>query len=372
MTHTSLTELGNLGQSVWLDYIRRDLLESGELKRLIEEDGLRGMTSNPAIFEKAIVESHDYDKDIQKMASSGLGAAAIYEALSQHDVQCAADEFRSLYEKTQGIDGYVSLEVNPHLAHDTVATVNEAQRLWAALDRPNVFIKVPATDEGLRAITQLIGLGINVNITLLFGLPRYRQAAEAYIEGLEIRANQGKPLNRISSVASFFISRIDVFVDAMLEKIIAQDRTNALLAKLLLGEAAIASAKMAYLMYQEIFTSPRFGKLALQGARAQRLLWASTGVKNPEYLETKYVEELIGVGTVNTLPLETLNAYRDHGQPKVRIVRDVGKAAGIMDRLPKLGIDIDAVAQTLETQGIDKFNKPYDTLLAELAKRMNS
>ena len=267
MKDNPLKQLGTLGQSIWLDYIRRDLIASGELRRLIEEDGLRGMTSNPSIFEKAIAESHDYDEDIRAMALEGKGAEAIYEALSQRDVQSAADEFRPLYDRTDGKDGYVSLEVNPHLAHDTTGTIEEARRLWAALNRPNVFIKVPATADGLPAIQQLISEGISVNVTLLFGLPRYRQVAEAYIAGIEARAAQGKPVKHVASVASFFVSRIDALVDPLLEKRIAQGGKEADVAKQVHGQVAIASAKMAYQIYKEIFGSDRFKKLADQGAR---------------------------------------------------------------------------------------------------------
>lgn len=369
MRTNSLKQLGTLGQSIWLDYIRRDLILSGELKRLIDEDGLRGMTSNPAIFEKAIVESHDYDEDIRTLALEGKDAKAIYETITRHDVQSAADVFRPLYDRTDGADGYVSLEVNPHLAHDTNGTMGEARRLWSALNRPNVFIKVPATIEGLPAIRQLISEGINVNVTLIFGLPRYRQVAEAYIAGLEARSAQGKPLHPVASVASFFVSRIDALIDPLLEKLIAQGGEQADLAKKARGQVAIASAKTAYQIYKEIFGSDRFKKPAAQGARVQRPLWASTGTKNPEYSDVKYVEALIGPDTVNTAPVETLNAYRDHGEPKLRLEQEVGEAARLLKRLPTLGIDIDQVTQRLEDEGVEKFNQPFDKLMAALAAR---
>jgi len=369
MNANPLKQLEKLGQSVWLDYIRRDLITGGGLRRLIEEDGLAGMTSNPAIFGKAIEESPDYVTDIQTMARAGKDAAAIYEALSQHDVRSAADEFRPVYERTDGKDGYVSLEVNPHLAHDTPGTIREVRRLWVALDRPNVFIKVPATDAGLPAIRQLTSEGINVNITLLFGLPRYRQVAEAYIAGIEARLAQGKPVKRVASVASFFVSRMDTLVDPLLEKLIAQGGKEADIAKKARGETAIASAKMAYQIYKEIFGSDRFRNLALRGAYVQRVLWASTGTKNPDYDDVKYVEALIGPGTVNTIPVETLSAYRDHGIPQARLEHDVEGAAGILDRLPELGIRIDDVTQHLEDEGVEKFNKPFDKLLEHLAQR---
>jgi len=369
MKNNPLQQLGTLGQSIWLDYIRRDLIAGGGLRRLIEEDGLRGMTSNPAIFEKAIVDSHDYDEDIRAMALEGKSAEAIYETLSQRDVQSAADEFRPLYDRTEGKDGYVSLEVNPHLAHDTNATMQEARRLWDELNRPNVFIKVPATANGLPAIQQLISEGTNINVTLLFGLSRYRQVAEAYIAGIETCAAEGEPVKQVTSVASFFVSRIDALVDPLLEKLIAQGGKEADLAKKVRGQVAIASGKMAYQIYKEIFGSDRFRKLAAQGARVQRLLWASTSTKNPDYSDVKYIEALIGPDTVNTAPLETLDAYRDHGEPKARIEEDVKEARWVLDQLPELGISIDNVTRQLEDEGVEKFCKPFDKLMETLTQR---
>jgi transaldolase len=369
MGNNPLKELGTLGQSIWLDYIRRDLMSSGGLRRLIEEDGLRGMTSNPSIFEKAIVESHDYDGDIRALALQGIGTAAVYETLSQRDVESAADEFRPLYDRTDGKDGYVSLEVNPHLADDTKGTVKEARRLWAALNRPNVFIKVPATADGLPVIQELISQGINVNVTLIFGLPRYRQVVEAYISGIEARAAQGKPMQHVASVASFFVSRIDALVDPLLEKLAAQGGQQADLAKKVHGQVAIASAKMAYQIFKETFGSFRFRKLAAQGARVQRPLWASTGTKNPDYSDVKYIEALIGPDTVNTAPMETLDAYRDHGKPKARLEEDVNEARWVLERLPELGIVIDHVTRQLEDEGVEKFDQPFDKLMKTLAQR---
>ena len=363
-----LRKLQALGQSLWLDYIRRDLISSGELRRLIAEDGLRGITSNPAIFEKSITDSRDYDEDIRAMAHQGKGDMEIYEALSQRDVQRAADEFRTLYESTDAADGYVSLEVNPHLAHDTPGTIVEARRLWAALNRPNVMIKVPATTEGLAAIRQLILEGINVNVTLLFGLPRYRQVAEAYVAGLEARAAQGEPLRHVASVASFFVSRIDQLIDPLLEKCIARGGELAAPARKARGQVAIASARCAYQIYLEVFESERFRRLAGKNARTQRPLWASTGTKNRDYEDTKYVEALIGADTVNTVTVETLDAYREHGDPKTRIEDDVEEALALLARLPQLGISIDDVSQQLETEGIDKFTTPFDNLLGALGK----
>ena len=369
MNENPLRKLQAFGQSVWLDYIRRDLIVSGELHRMLEADGLRGMTSNPSIFEQAVAGSNGYDQDIRTMARKGLGVTRIYEALVLSDVQSAADEFRLVYNKTDGKDGYVSLEVNPHLAHDTKGTIEEARHLWAALNRPNVFIKVPATTEGLPAIQQLISEGINVNVTLLFGLQRYRQVAEAYVAGIEARAAQGEPVQYVASVASFFVSRIDGLVDPLVEKFIAQDGQEAVLARQARGQVAIASAKMAYRIYQELFGSNRFKKLAGQGARVQRLLWASTGTKNPDYSDVKYVEALIGENTVNTIPLETLDAYRDHGDPKARLRKDVEQADRLLTRLPELGIRLDAVTQQLENEGVEKFTKPFDKLMEMVLKK---
>jgi transaldolase len=369
MKDNPLKKLESLGQSIWLDYIRRDLFSSGKLRRLIDDDGLRGMTSNPSIFEKAIAESNIYDQDIHDLAVKKMDVKAIYEALSQRDVQSAADEFRSVYEKTDGKDGYVSLEVNPHLAHDTEGTIEEAHRLWAALNRPNVLIKVPATYDGLHAIQQLISEGINVNVTLLFGLPRYRQVAEAYIAGLESFEVQGKPVKHVASVASFFVSRIDALVDSLLEKLIKQGGPKADLAKKVHGQIAIASAKMAYQIYKDIFSSDRFKKLANKGARVQRLLWASTSTKNPDYSDIKYIESLIGRDTINTVPPETIDAYRDHGDPKSTLEQNVEEAAWIMERLPELGISIDEVTQQLEDEGVKKFNEPFDKLMEALTKK---
>jgi len=368
MKMNPLKQLEALGQSIWLDYIKRDMFASGKLKKLIVEDSLRGMTSNPSIFEKAIGESHDYDQDITKMSHEGRDINQIYEALTQKDVQDAADDFRNLYNETDGQDGYVSLEVNPHLAHDTQGTIEEARRLWKALNRPNVLIKVPATKEGLPAIKQLISEGINVNVTLLFGLPRYREVAEAYIAGIEARLIQGKPVTHVASVASFFLSRIDVLIDPMLEKRVAEHAEMSDYAKQLQGQMAIASAVIAYRIFNEVFKDDRFKKLAEKGARVQRLLWASTSTKNPNYSDIKYIEALIAPLTVNTLPLETIDAYRDHGDPKVRIGLDVEKKVWYFEALSELGINIDQMTQQLENEGVDKFTKSYDQLIETLKK----
>jgi transaldolase len=369
MKENPLLRLSTFGQSIWLDYIRRQMIDSGELKRLIEDDGLKGVTSNPAIFQKAIAGSTDYDEAIRTLALAGKSIEEIYQVLTVEDVQQAADLFRPVYDRAGGRDGFISLEVNPHLAQDTEGTIKEARHLWQVLGRPNVLIKVPATKEGLPAIRELIREGINVNVTLLFGLPRYREVAEAYIAGLEARAVQGRPLNPVASVASFFLSRIDVLLDPRLEKLAAAGGPQAQGARDLIGEAAIASAKVAYTNYREIVGGERFKKLAAQGARPQRLLWASTSTKNPAYPDVKYVEPLIGGNTVNTLPPETLNAYRDHGDPADRLTEEVDRAASNLRRLAELGIDLDQATQQLEDEGVEKFNQPFDSLMATLADK---
>jgi transaldolase / glucose-6-phosphate isomerase len=368
MAKNPLQKLADYGQSIWLDYIRRKMLDSGELKQMIAEDGLRGVTVNPSILEKAISGSHDYDSDVQALALEGKSEPEIYERLGVEDVQRAADLFRPLYEESQGKHGFVSLEVSPYLAHDTEGTIAEARRFWKELDRPNVFIKVPATIEGLAAIRELIRQGINVNVTLLFGLPRYREVAEAYIAGLEARADEGKPIDRLASVASFFLSRIDVLVDPILEEKMKAGGHKAEIAKKLHGQVAVASARVAYQIYKEIFDSERFKRLAEKGARTQRLLWASTSTKNPAYSDVKYVEALIGPETVNTAPPETLDAYRDHGDPAARIEENLDEAREVLDLLPELDIDIDEVTQQLEDEGVDKFAASYDRLMETLKK----
>jgi len=372
MKQNPLVRVQDFGQSIWQDYIRRKMILTGELKKLIDEDGIRGVTSNPAIFDKAIAGSDDYDSSIRAMALDGKDIEEIYQTLTVEDVQNAADEFRRLYDSSDGKHGFVSLEVNPHLAHDAAGTIEEARRLWQALDRPNVFIKVPATEEGLSAIQQLIAEGINVNVTLLFGLPRYRKVADAYIAGLEARAAAGRPLESVASVASFFLSRIDVLVDQMLEKIMQNENSKAELAAELRGQVAIASAKQAYQIYREIFNGDRFKELAAKGARTQRVLWASTSTKNPDYPDVKYVEALIGPETINTLPQETLSAYRDHGQPAARLGDDLDQAGRVLAQLAQLDIDIDDVTRQLEDEGVEKFNKPFDSLMQTLKEKRDN
>jgi transaldolase len=368
MDTNPLLELTRLGQSIWIDYLGRGRISSGELARHIEEDGLRGVTSNPSIFEKAITGDRIYDAPIDELARRGASAAEIYLAITSRDVQLAADLFRPQFDRLGGRDGFVSLEVSPHLAHDTEATIAEARRLWAAVGRPNAMIKVPATKAGLPAIERLIGDGININVTLLFGLPRYAEVAEAYLLGLEARARRGDPL-RVASVASFFLSRIDVAVDALLDELEREGRIRRPLAARLRGQIAIASAKVAYQMYKRTFGGERFRALAGQGARPQRLLWASTGTKDPAYSDVKYVEALIGEETIDTVPLETFDAYRDHGRPALRLEDGVEQAREVLAELRGAGVDLDAVTGRLEADGVRKFSESYERLLGVIAER---
>lgn len=371
MNKNSLVKLHDFGQSIWLDFIRRGMLKSGKLQELIDNDNLRGVTSNPAIFEKAIDGSTDYDEAIRTLALQQKSAADIYQALTIEDVQQAADLFVPLYRQTNRRDGFVSLEVSPYLAHDTDGTIAEARRLWQAVDRPNVMIKVPGTQEGLPAIQQLISQGLNINVTLLFSLPRYHEVFAAYMAGLEARAAAGHPLDTVASVASFFLSRIDVLVDPVLEKLMHGSNRNptAELARRLHGQVAIASAKKAYQIYQKVTDSSRFCILENQGARPQRLLWASTSTKNPTYSDVKYVEALIGQDTVNTLPLETLRAYRDHGRPAYRLESDLDEATAVLDGLAELGLDLNEMTDQLEVEGVQKFITPFDKLMDTLEKK---
>jgi transaldolase len=364
-----LLGLAALGQSVWLDLVSRDLIETGELKRLIDEDGVRGVTSNPAIFEKAISGSKEYDAEITSLAMQGRNTPDIYEALTIGDIQMALDLFRPLFDRLNGGDGYVSLEVSPHLAYDTAGTVDEARRLWMKVNRPNLLIKVPGTKEGLPAVVQLIEGGISVNVTLLFGLPRYREVTLAYLDGLEAALAAGRPIERIASVASFFLSRIDVLADPKLTALVKAGGEQSQIAGRLVGELAIASAVQAYQVYKEVFGSERFQKLAARGAKPQRIVWASTSTKNPAYSDVKYVEPLVGPETINTLPMETVIAYRDHGQPAVRLEQDVAGAQQVLAELAALGLDIDQMTQQLEDEGVQKFIQPFDSLLGVLEQK---
>ncbi len=355
-----LKKLRDFGQSVYMDEIKRSMMHDGYLQTLIDRDGIRGVTSNPAIFEKSIAQTNEYDSAIAKLAKKGKTAAEIYEDLVVQDIQDAADLFRPMYDENDSKYGYISLEVAPDLANDAEGTVKEARHLWQRLARPNTFIKVPGTQAGLSAISTLISEGINVNVTLLFGLERYRDVAWAYIEGLEKADAAGKELKSIASVASFFLSRIDVMLDPMFNDLAQKGNAKASELK---GKVAIANAKMSYQIYKEVFSSDRWQALAEKGARPQRLLWASTGTKDPSYPDTLYVDSLVGENTVNTIPVATLDAYRDHGNPADRIEDDLEAAKAVLEDVAQLGIDMDDITQALEDEGVEKFITPFKSLM---------
>ncbi len=356
-----LKKIHELGQSIWLDFIDRRIMDSGDMQKLITEDGIRGVTSNPAIFEKAFSSSSDYDEDIAKLAKEGKSNDDIFYGVAVEDIKRAADLFMQVYEdKVKGADGYVSLEVSPRFANDTEATTKQALELWKAVHKDNVMIKIPGTKEGLPAIQKCIAEGLNINVTLLFGLERYEEVTEAYISGLEERANAGKPIEYVSSVASFFLSRIDVLVDPMLQE---KGLAN------LKGEVAIASAKKAYEIYKRVFSTERWKKLEEKGAKPQRLLWASTGSKDPAFSDVKYVEALIGKDTVDTIPMDTLVAFRDHGNAENTLEEGLDTATATLEQLKTAGIDLAKITQQLEDEGIEKFNQPYDKLLAAIEKQ---
>jgi len=356
MTVNPLVQLGELGQSPWFDYITREMLQTGELERLIARDGLRGMTTNPTIFEKAVAGSDRYDADIRALADSGLKPGEIFEALAVADVQRACDMFLALYRSTDARDGFVSIEVSPDLANDTEGTAREAQRLWDAVQRPNVMIKIPGTQAGLAAITRTLARGINVNVTLLFGIERYRAVMEAYFAALEQRRARQEPINHLASVASFFVSRVDGKIDPMLDK--AGNPGG------LRGTIAIANALVAYEAFLNTFRGPRWDALAREGARVQRPLWASTSTKDPKYPDVYYVEALIAKDTVNTLPPETFAAYRDHGRPEGRITpQTIAQAKDRLQALARSGIKLDEVTHALEIDGVQKFSASYAALL---------
>ena len=359
------------GQSVWLDYIRRSLIQNGELKKLVDDDALGGVTSNPAIFEKAIDGSNDYAEAIGEISKdAGLTSKEVYERLAVEDIQAAADVLRVVYDRTKAKDGYVSLEVSPDLAKDTNGTLAEARHLWKAVARPNVMIKVPATPEGIPAFRQLISEGINVNVTLLFAREAYEAIARAYIEGLEARAKAGAPLSHVASVASFFVSRIDTLVDGWIaEKVKAAQGADKARLESLLGKVAIANAKLAYQSYKAIFSGPRWEALAAKGAMVQRVLWASTGTKNPAYSDVLYVDELIGPETVNTMPPDTLAAFRDHGRPRPTLETDLEGARATLDNLEKAGISLKKATDELIEDGLKKFVEPFVKLLRAVERR---
>ena len=361
-TLNSIQELGRLGQSVWYDNMYRSLITSGELARLVEM-GVTGLTSNPTIFQKAISSGSEYDDSLVKHASRGLNPEQLFESLATEDIRAAADILRPVYERSGGSDGFASLEVSPRLAHDTDGTIEAALRLFGALHRPNVMIKVPATPEGIPAIRALIGKGVNVNVTLIFSLDMYTRVREAYVRGLEDLERSGGDLSAVSSVASFFVSRVDTAVDGLIE-----DRDGAL--ETLMGKAAVANAKIAYRDFKKTFGTDRFGALARKGARVQKPLWASTSTKNPLYSDVMYVETLIGADTVNTMPDATLEAFLDHGRASDSIERDVEESRDVICQLEKAGISMDAVTTNLMHEGVKAFADSFELLLGDIeAKR---
>ncbi|HEY2455791.1 MAG TPA: transaldolase [Candidatus Acidoferrum sp.] len=364
-----LRGLLDYGQSPWMDYIRRDLLTGGGLKKMIDNDGLRGQTSNPSIFEKAITGSKLYADIVESADAKKLDAKGVYERIAIRDVQDACDIFKSVYQETKRRDGYVSLEVSPYLANDTQGTMEEARRLWKTVGRENLMVKVPATPEGIPAIRQLLEDGLNINITLLFAQSAYEKVAEAYLSALEARAKKGQDVSHIASVASFFVSRIDTLVDSKVEEKLktASGEAKALLQSIE-GKIAIANAKLTYEKYQELFSGPRWKALADKGAQTQRLLWASTSTKNPKYRDVLYVEELIGADTVDTIPPATFDAFRDHGKLRKSLTEDVPGAAKTMENLEKAGISMKEVTDKLVVDGVKLFADAFTQLLASTGK----
>ena len=360
-----LRELQRYRQSVWMDYIRRDILHNGEMERLIDEDGLRGVTSNPTIFEKAIAESSEYDSELKKLLAEDrhTDAASLYETLTVEDIGRAADLLLPIFQETRGADGYVSIEANPHLANDTSGSIEEARHLWRTVGRPNVMVKIPATPEGIPAVQDLIAEGININITLMFSVAHYEAVANAFLRGIERCPDP----TRIASVASVFVSRIDRVVDGELEK------TGTPAALALRGKIAIANSKMIYRRFQEIFQGHRFAGLQLRGVRRQRVLWGSTSTKDPAYSDVLYVEELIGPDTVNTMPPATMDAFRDHGHVRgATIQEELDEAARDLEQLKNLGIDLDAITEKLQRDGVASFSASIDKLLASLDKKCHA
>jgi transaldolase len=366
-----LHALHGLGQSVWLDYIRRGILDDGGLEAMIRRFGLRGVTSNPSIFEQAIGASDDYDDALEVLAAEGVSPTDAYERLAVDDIQRACDLFRGVYDESGGTDGFVSLEVSPELAHDTAATLAEARRLWKWVSRPNLMIKVPGTAEGIPAVTALLAEGINVNVTLLFSLSGYEAVMEAYLRGLEQRLDAGEPLDHVASVASFFISRVDTAVDDALEEIAAgADADHAAHVRSLKGQAAVANAKLAYRRFTEVFGGERWARLEAAGAHVQRPLWASTSTKNPDYRDVIYVEELIGPHTVNTMPLATVEAFGDHGVAARTVDADLGRSEQALRALAELGIDLADVTERLQRDGVGKFAASFRGMLGVVEEKL--
>ncbi|MEG3089454.1 transaldolase [Sphingomonas sp. PB4P5] len=361
-----LNDLAGAGQAVWLDFVDRKFLAAGGLQKMVDEDGLTGVTSNPSIFEKAMGHGDAYDAELAAYDKNHPGAATIdrYEHLAILDIQAAADTLRPVYDRLDAKDGYVSLEVSPYLANDTDATIAEAKKLWGAVNRPNLMIKIPGTPAGVPAIAATIAEGINVNVTLLFSIEAYKSVAEAYVTGLEERVRQGQPIDRIASVASFFVSRIDAKIDDKIDAGIGGDE-----AKALKGKVAIANAKMAYAWYEEFIATERWQKLAAKGAQVQRLLWASTGTKNPDYSDTLYLDTLIGKDTVNTVPPKTMDAFRERGTVGQTLAADVDAARDVIAAQQRLGLDLDGVTDTLVEEAVASFSKAFDDLLGAIAAK---
>jgi transaldolase len=368
---TPLQKLEALGQSPWHDNITRGLLTSGKLAQMIAAGDITGLTSNPTIFEHAISNSRDYDDALAKAAKAGKTAEATFDGLAIEDIRNAAQLFQPVFDRTQGKDGFVSIEVDPRLAHDTRRTIDEALRLWKTIDKPNLMVKIPATREGIPAIEECIAQGLNINVTLIFSLDRYDAVMDAYIAGLARRAKSGSKVSGIASVASFFVSRVDTAIDKLLEEAIQKAPQKKAELEALLGKAAIANAKLAYQRFQKKFGAP-FAELAAKGAQRQRPLWASTSTKNPKYPDVYYVEALVGPDSVDTMPPATIDAYRDHGKPEVRIDKDVDGAKAVFSRLAAAGIDLAQVTQKLEDEGVASFTKSYESLIAAAAARRDS
>ena len=375
MNKNALISLKEIGQSVWLDNLSRKLIHSGELKRLIDEDGLSGITSNPTIFQKAISGSTDYDSSLQRMIDKGVKSEKeLFLGLAMEDVSEAADFLLPAYKSSDGQDGFVSIEVSPDLAYETDATISEARRLFSTIGKKNILVKVPGTKQGVPAIEELTSEGVNVNVTLLFSTERYEEIAEAYVEGLERRASKGQPIDEIASVASFFVSRVDTLTDKLLEARLSSASSKADKDKVAkgFGKAAVANAKIAYKKYRNIFSQKRFLALKAKGGHIQRILWGSTGTKNPKYSDIKYVEELIAPDSINTLPEATIKAFRDHGQVKITIHNDLGDAEKLFPELKSMGVDIRDVTDRLEKEGVQLFSDSFFALLKEIAKKRDS
>jgi transaldolase len=368
VSDSPLKRLNAAGQAIWLDYIDRTMLRNGDLARRIRDDALTGMTSNPTIFEKALAEGNAYDDQIRS-AAGDYTAMELFELIATTDVRDACDAFRATYDRTNGADGYVSIEVSPGAANDARATISEATRLWATVDRPNVMVKVPGTVEGAAAVRQLTANGINVNITLLFAIEAYKRVIDAYVAGLQDRVQGGKDISKIHSVASFFVSRVDSEIDKRLEAAVAKTPANQQTLKSLEGKAAIANAKLAYKLFQAEIASPRWTTLAASGATVQRPLWASTSTKNPAYRDVMYVEQLIGPDTVNTMPPQTIEAFRDHGVVARTVDAGLDDARRAIDALEQNGVSMRDVTDKLLTDGLASFQKSFETLLAGLEKK---